>query len=233
MLTNKPLPIEGVTTLDSTIAPYDLEISRHEVRIDDLPPVFDGYRIVFLSDTHVIPSAREYFREVVAQTRALDCEVCRRDTQPTQIDAILAGGCAAGSIEAVYDVITEATGIVDDGVDAATDIDDVVSGPADDGVVVVATIERVVTGAAIEEIVAVSTIQCIETATAEQLVGSIVAVDDVVEFVAGAGAVGGIVIEVEILDTCAQHVADRGFYQVGAGRAGRSFVDDIARIIDK
>jgi predicted MPP superfamily phosphohydrolase len=72
ILTSKPLPIEGVTTLDSTIAPYDLEITRHEVQIDDLPPVFDGYRIIFLSDTHVIPSMREYFREVVAQTRALD-----------------------------------------------------------------------------------------------------------------------------------------------------------------
>ena len=66
------IPIEGVRTLESTVTPFDLEITRHEVFIDALPPELDGYRIAFLSDTHVIPSRRDYFRDVVAQTRALD-----------------------------------------------------------------------------------------------------------------------------------------------------------------
>jgi hypothetical protein len=31
----RALPIEGVRTLESTITPFDLEITRHEVFIDD------------------------------------------------------------------------------------------------------------------------------------------------------------------------------------------------------
>jgi uncharacterized protein len=52
---------------------YDLEVTRHEIFIDDLPPAFDGYRIAFLTDTHVAPFVRrEHFRAAVAQTHRFD-----------------------------------------------------------------------------------------------------------------------------------------------------------------
>lgn len=52
---------------------YDLEVTRHEIFIDDLPDPFDGYRIAFLTDTHVAPFMRRgFYREVVAQTAAFD-----------------------------------------------------------------------------------------------------------------------------------------------------------------
>ena len=48
---------------------YDLEVTRHDVFVEDLPRSFDGYRIAFLTDTHVASfHRRAYFREVVAQT---------------------------------------------------------------------------------------------------------------------------------------------------------------------
>ena len=72
MMFIRQMAIDGVQTLESTIAPFDLEITRHEVFIDALTADLDGYKIAFLSDTHVIPSRRAYFREVVAQTRALE-----------------------------------------------------------------------------------------------------------------------------------------------------------------
>ena len=47
---------------------YDIEVTRHEVFIDDLPASFDGYRIAFLTDTHIVSFMRErFYREVVAQ----------------------------------------------------------------------------------------------------------------------------------------------------------------------
>lgn len=52
---------------------YDLEVTRHEVTIDNLPASFDGYRIAFLTDTHVASfHRRNYFREVVAQVQRFD-----------------------------------------------------------------------------------------------------------------------------------------------------------------
>lgn len=48
---------------------YDIEITRHEVFVDDLPEAFDGYRIAFLTDTHVAGFVRRrFYDEVVAQT---------------------------------------------------------------------------------------------------------------------------------------------------------------------
>ncbi len=48
---------------------YDIEVTRHEVFVGDLPRQFDGYRIVFLTDTHVAPFMRRaFFREVVEQS---------------------------------------------------------------------------------------------------------------------------------------------------------------------
>ena len=51
---------------------YDIEITKHEVFIDDLPRQFEGYRIVFLTDTHVAGFVRrDFYREVVAQTNRI------------------------------------------------------------------------------------------------------------------------------------------------------------------
>ena len=52
---------------------YDIEVTRHEVAVDGLPPSFDGYRIAFLTDTHVASFMRRgFYREVVAQTMRFD-----------------------------------------------------------------------------------------------------------------------------------------------------------------
>ena len=60
---------------------YDIEVTRHEVFIDDLPAAFDGYRLAFLTDTHITSLMREsFYREVVKQALA------------TQPDAIILGG---------------------------------------------------------------------------------------------------------------------------------------------
>jgi hypothetical protein len=48
---------------------YDIEVTKHEVFVDDLPPSFDGYRIAFLTDTHVAGFVRrDFYRNIVAQT---------------------------------------------------------------------------------------------------------------------------------------------------------------------
>jgi uncharacterized protein len=93
VLINGEVPLRGVRTLAPEIVKirrahmpfaflrnlgahndvYDIEITRHEVFIDDLPPQFDGYRIVFITDTHVAPLLRPaFFKEVVAQSNRLD-----------------------------------------------------------------------------------------------------------------------------------------------------------------
>jgi predicted MPP superfamily phosphohydrolase len=52
---------------------YDVEITRHELFIDDLPAAFDGYRIAFLTDTHVAAfMRRSFYREIVAAARSID-----------------------------------------------------------------------------------------------------------------------------------------------------------------
>ena len=74
-------PLAGTRTLPSEIIPlrsphipfaflrrlgahndvYDIEVTRHEVFIDDLAPEFDEYRIAFLTDTHVASFMRRAF----------------------------------------------------------------------------------------------------------------------------------------------------------------------------
>jgi uncharacterized protein len=66
-------PLEGVRTLQSIDAPFDLEITRSDVFIDDLPAPFDGYRIVFLTDMHVAPFVRrEYHQTILAEVQRLE-----------------------------------------------------------------------------------------------------------------------------------------------------------------
>ena len=52
---------------------YDIEVTRHVVEIASLPASFDGYRIAFLTDTHVASfMRRDLYRAVVAQAMAFD-----------------------------------------------------------------------------------------------------------------------------------------------------------------
>jgi predicted MPP superfamily phosphohydrolase len=52
---------------------YDLEVTRHEVAVRNLPPEFEGYRIAFLTDTHVASFMRRgFYRECVAQVARFD-----------------------------------------------------------------------------------------------------------------------------------------------------------------
>jgi predicted MPP superfamily phosphohydrolase len=44
---------------------YDIEVTGHEVFIDDLPSEFDGYRIAFLTDTHVARFVRRTFYDTI------------------------------------------------------------------------------------------------------------------------------------------------------------------------
>jgi predicted MPP superfamily phosphohydrolase len=60
---------------------YYIEITRNEVIIDDLPAPFDGYRIAFLTDTHVASFVRRGFYDEI-----------RHQVQRFDPDLILFGG---------------------------------------------------------------------------------------------------------------------------------------------
>jgi predicted MPP superfamily phosphohydrolase len=52
---------------------YDIEVTRHEVFLETLPPELDGYRIAFLTDTHVASFVRrDFYRAIHEQVRAFD-----------------------------------------------------------------------------------------------------------------------------------------------------------------
>ena len=55
---------------------YELEVTRHEIFIDDLPEAADGIRIAFLTDTHVAPFVRrDFYREIVRRVNGFDPHV--------------------------------------------------------------------------------------------------------------------------------------------------------------
>ena len=67
------IPFASLRKLGAHNDVYDIEVTRHEVFIDDLPASFDGYRIAFLTDTHVASFMRRgLYREAVAQTMHFD-----------------------------------------------------------------------------------------------------------------------------------------------------------------
>ncbi|HEX6101325.1 MAG TPA: metallophosphoesterase [Thermoanaerobaculia bacterium] len=67
------IPFASLRKLGAHNDVYDIEVTRHEVFVDDLPPSFDGYRIAFLTDTHVASFMRRgLYREAVAQTMRFD-----------------------------------------------------------------------------------------------------------------------------------------------------------------
>jgi predicted MPP superfamily phosphohydrolase len=52
---------------------YDIEVTKHEVLVSRLPESFDGYRIAFLTDTHVASFVRrDFYAEIVKQTMKFD-----------------------------------------------------------------------------------------------------------------------------------------------------------------
>lgn len=63
------VPFASLRNLGAHNEVYDIEVTRHEVFVPDLPRAFDGYRIAFLTDTHVASFMRRgLYREAVAQT---------------------------------------------------------------------------------------------------------------------------------------------------------------------
>jgi predicted MPP superfamily phosphohydrolase len=70
------VPFAWIRRLGAHNDVYDIEVTHHEVIVDDLPEAFDGYRIAFLTDTHITGfMRRNFYREVVAQTLAFDPDV--------------------------------------------------------------------------------------------------------------------------------------------------------------
>lgn len=67
------MPIAILRRLGAHNDVYDIEVTKHEVFIEDLPAAFDGYRVAFLTDTHVAGFVRrDFYRQVVAQTNRFD-----------------------------------------------------------------------------------------------------------------------------------------------------------------
>ena len=67
------IPFPALRNLGAHNDVYDIDVTHHEVEIANLPPSFDGYRIAFLTDTHVASFMRRtFYREVIAQTMRFD-----------------------------------------------------------------------------------------------------------------------------------------------------------------
>ncbi|HEX9161925.1 MAG TPA: metallophosphoesterase [Thermoanaerobaculia bacterium] len=104
------MPIAILRQLGAHNDVYDIEVTRHDIFIDDLPESFDGYRIAFLTDTHVAGFVRrQFYREVVAQVNRFDPDLIllggdfvtfRRDI-PLMADVLLSGLAARDGILAV------------------------------------------------------------------------------------------------------------------------------------
>ncbi len=70
------VPFAFIRNLGAHNDVYDIEVTRHEIFIDDLPQRFDGYRLAFLTDTHVTSfMRRSFYAEVVAQVQRFDPHV--------------------------------------------------------------------------------------------------------------------------------------------------------------
>ena len=73
MLRKAHVPFAILRRLGAHNDVYDIEVTRNEIIIDDLPPAFDEYRIAFLTDTHVASFMRRgFYREVVHQVQRFD-----------------------------------------------------------------------------------------------------------------------------------------------------------------
>ncbi|HSP13273.1 MAG TPA: metallophosphoesterase [Thermoanaerobaculia bacterium] len=67
------MPIAVLRRLGAHNDVYDIEVTHNDVFIDDLDSAFEGYRIAFLTDTHVAGFVRRtFYREIVAQVSRFD-----------------------------------------------------------------------------------------------------------------------------------------------------------------
>jgi predicted MPP superfamily phosphohydrolase len=67
------IPFASLRRLGAHNDVYDLEVTQHEIVLDHLPAAFDGYRIAFLTDTHVASFMRRgLYREAVARAMRFD-----------------------------------------------------------------------------------------------------------------------------------------------------------------
>jgi uncharacterized protein len=104
------VPFAAIRKLGAHNDLYDIEVSRHELFIDDLPPSFDGFRIAFLTDTHVTSFMRRgFYRECVARVTAFDPDIVllggdfvtwRKDI-PLMADVLLTGLTAHDGVFAI------------------------------------------------------------------------------------------------------------------------------------
>jgi uncharacterized protein len=70
------IPFRTLQRLGAHNDVYDLEVTHHEIIIGDLPEEFDGYRIAFMTDTHVAGfMKRRFYRECIEQIRARDVDL--------------------------------------------------------------------------------------------------------------------------------------------------------------
>jgi uncharacterized protein len=104
------IPFSSVRRLGAHNDLYDIEVTRYELFIDDLPPSFDEFRIAFLTDTHVTSYMRRtFYRECVARVNAFDPDIVllggdfvtwRKDI-PLMADVLLTGLTAREGVFAV------------------------------------------------------------------------------------------------------------------------------------
>jgi len=70
------IPFQWLRNLGAHNELYDLEVTRHQVQVADLPAQFEGYRIAFLTDTHVASFMRRaFYRECVGQVNRFDADL--------------------------------------------------------------------------------------------------------------------------------------------------------------
>lgn len=68
LLRKAHVPFPWLRKLGAHNEVIDIEVTKHEVFVEDLPASFDGYRIAFLTDTHVAGFVRRsFYRECVRQ----------------------------------------------------------------------------------------------------------------------------------------------------------------------
>ena len=152
------------------------------------------------------------------------------NSETAEIDQILSRSRSSGGVKAGDCIAAEVVGVIDDTVEAATYVDRIVTATADNCIVIIPAGERIITAAAVEQIIAIATIERVIAGPTKQLVVLIIAVDDVIQLITGTGY--RCAIEVKVLDSDAEQVADIRFDPVRTVRAGRAFIDDIAGIID-
>ena len=72
-LRKEHVPFAALRRLGAHNDVYDIEVTQHEIFIDDLPESADGYRIAFLTDTHVASfMRRDFYARILERVRQFD-----------------------------------------------------------------------------------------------------------------------------------------------------------------